>query len=224
MTPPFTPEQFFRVFADYNLAVWPAQLLLYALGVLLALRAYRGGAGAARPITQGLALLWAWMGAAYHLVFFRPINPAAVVFGVAFIGQAALFGAWGYRARSDVGEVQGAAAWWGTVLLAYALLGYPLLGWALGHRYPANPTFGVPCPTTIATLGLLLWLRKAAPWWLLPIPLLWVVVGTSAAFSFGMWEDLGLLAAGAVTLAVWRSTRTRREVLSGGRGQHRHAT
>jgi hypothetical protein len=210
MALPFTTEQFFGVFAAYNRAVWPAQLLLYALGVLLALLAYRGRAS--RSIALGLALLWAWMGAVYHLAFFRQINPAAVVFGVAFIGQAVLFGTWGYRAsRSTAREVQGAPAWWGSVLLAYALLGYPLLGWVLGHRYPGNPTFGVPCPTTIATLGLLVWLRKAAPWWLLPIPLLWVVVGTSAAFSFGMWEDLGLLAAGVVTLAVWWSARTRRQ-------------
>jgi hypothetical protein len=93
-------------------------------------------------------------------------------------------------------------------LLGYALAVYPLFGWSLGHRYPSSPTFGVPCPTTIATLGLLVWLSPPPPWWLLVVPLLWVVVGSSAAFALGIREDIGLLVAG-VTASAWLWYRSR---------------
>lgn len=48
----------------------------------------------------------------------------------------------------------------------------PSLGVAIGHTYPAQPTFGLPCPTTIFTFGLLLWVRPPVPWSLLVIPVL----------------------------------------------------
>lgn len=85
------------------------------------------------------------------------------------------------------------------VLLAYALVGYPLLGVALGHRYPATPTFGLPCPTAILTLALLLWAEPPVPKALLLVPLIWAAIGTSAAILLGVWQDLGLGVAGLVT-------------------------
>ena len=205
MSLPFTVERFLGVFEAYNRAVWPAQILLYSAGIGLVILGYRGRAGASRPIAFGLALLWAWMGGVYHLGFFRDINPAAVVFGIAFLLQAVLFIIWGLTARSDHrGTVTGMRAWLGGSLIAYALVAYPLLGWWLGHRYPASPTFGVPCPTTILTLGLFVWVRTR--WWLLVVPIAWVLVGTSAALALGMREDLGLLAAG-IAAVVWLRSR-----------------
>lgn len=63
---------------------------------------------------------------------------------------------------------------------------------------PAMPTFGLPCPTTIYTLGLLLWAERPMPRWLLTVPLAWSVLGASAARQLGVWEDLGLVAAGVL--------------------------
>lgn len=36
----------------------------------------------------------------------------------------------------------------GSLLMLYAMMIYPALGYFLGHVYPKAPTFGVPCPTT----------------------------------------------------------------------------
>jgi hypothetical protein len=88
----------------------------------------------------------------------------------------------------------------GGALIVFALVLYPAIGYALGHRYPAAPTFGLPCPTTIFTLGLLLFARPA-PRWVIVVPLLWAAVGSVAAFQLGVPEDLSLLAAGAMALA-----------------------
>jgi hypothetical protein len=79
---------------------------------------------------------------------------------------------------------------------------YPAISYALGHRYPAAPTFGLPCPTTIFTLGLLVWAGTALPRRVLIVPLLWALVGTSAALSLGMVEDFGLLVS-AIAVMIW---------------------
>jgi hypothetical protein len=216
---PFSSEQFFEVFGRYNEAVWPAQAGLLLLALIAVAAAVRGsGSGRPRRIVAAiLALLWAWMGLVYHIGFFRQINPAATVFGGLFIGQAALL-VW-YGLRRDAlhfgipGAARGAA---GAALIAYALLIYPVLGAAAGHGYPAAPTFGLPCPTTIFTLGLLLWTTRPAPWPVLIVPIAWAVVGTSAALQLGVIEDLGLpVAALVVAVAALRdrmSPQVRRPV------------
>jgi hypothetical protein len=153
--------------------------------------------------------LWGWMGTAYHVAFFQLINPAAEVFGVVFLLQAGLFATWAaIHHQGGIGRVRGAGVWVGGLMLAYAFLIYPALGWLLGHRYPASPTFGLPCPTTIATFGLFVWATPRPPWWLWVIPLGWTLVATSAALNLGMFEDLGLLAAG-LTAAAWLWYRSR---------------
>jgi len=81
-------------------------------------------------------------------------------------------------------------------------VGYPVASHLLGHRYPEMPTFGLPCPTTIFTLGMLLLCVSPVPRLLLAIPLLWVGVGTVGAFTFAMYEDFTLLFAGLLTLLL----------------------
>jgi MFS-type transporter involved in bile tolerance (Atg22 family) len=195
---PFSRDEFLGVFEAYNQAVWPAQVGLYVAAVIALVLAARTRGAASKGALAMLAALWLWMGVAYHFAFFTAINPAAWVFGATFVAQASLFG---LAALREPDHATPSPAWsrtLGATLLAYALLVYPLLGRFSDHSYPRSPTFGLPCPTTIFTFGLLLWLPGPAPGWLLVIPLLWAVVGSSAPFSFGIWEDLGLPVAAAI--------------------------
>ena len=201
---PFSVEQFFEVFGRYNQAVWPAQIVLVVLGVVAFGLVFSKRTGAARLLSAILALLWAWMAIAYHLVFFAAINPVARVFGLIFLVQAWLFSAAGVvRPRLVFGPVSTVRTVVGSALVLYALVFYPLLGYLAGHRYPETPTFGVPCPTTILTLGLLLFARSPFPRYLYFIPLLWSGVGSFAAFNLGVPQDLGLLAAGVLGGVAW---------------------
>jgi hypothetical protein len=84
----------------------------------------------------------------------------------------------------------------GILFLLYALIIYPVLGQNLGRGYPYSPTFGLPCPTTIFTFGILLFANKKMPWHLLIIPLLWSIIGFTAALTLTIYEDVGLLVAG----------------------------
>jgi uncharacterized protein DUF6064 len=207
---PFTIDQFFDVFRRYNEAVWPAQVIAVIDAFIAIGAAFRGGRRASRLAALVLAALWLWMGAVYHLQFFRAINPAAIVFGAAFLVQAGLL-TW-------VGVVQGrvvleprldVAGVVGGVLMVYSLVVYPEIGRALGHSYPAAPTFGLPCPTTIFTLGLFLWARPRMPLSLVIIPLLWAVVGSVAALQLGVGEDAGLAVSALVAAPLLaRHSRT----------------
>jgi hypothetical protein len=207
---PFTAEEFLTIFSTYNTAVWPAQIALAALAIVMLVLAIRGSPSAGVWIGAGLALLWIWMGAVYHVGFFARINPAARAFGIAFILQGVLFAWDAARTRSLTFRVRrDAPGIIGGVLIAYALLVYPLVGMLVGHTYPVAPTFGLPCPTTIFTFGLLVWAASTARRSLLIVPVLWSLLGVSAVVSFGMLEDAMLPIAAVVTVivTVWSGRR-----------------
>jgi hypothetical protein len=85
------------------------------------------------------------------------------------------------------------------------LVVYPIWASLAGHPYPELPTFGLPCPTTIFTIGVLSLASSARLRPILVAPILWSLVGSQAAFLLDVKPDLGLLVAGiaAVAMFVW---------------------
>ncbi|HZM33128.1 MAG TPA: DUF6064 family protein [Burkholderiales bacterium] len=215
MSLPFTREQFFQAFAGYNEAVWPAQVLLQGLALAAVWLAVARRRDAGPWIAAILALLWAWTGVAYHFVHFRPINPAATLFAAVFLAGAALFlweGVACARLRFDVTDRTRLAI--AGALIGYSLLVYPGLSVMLGHAYPAMPTFGLPCPTTIFTIGVLALLRPPYPRSVFIVPVLWALIGVQATFLLGVYEDLGLIAApGAGAWLALQGRRTHEQPL-----------
>lgn len=200
---PFTAQEFFAVFERYNEAVWPMQWVLYGLAALLVADAMQHRRR--RFALVLLAAFWVWVALAYHLTFFADINSAAPAFAVLFMIEAALLlGFAGSRTARSAGDSNPAGAVIGKMLIAYALLGYPLVGYLAGQRYPEVPTFGAPCPTTIFTIGMLVWLFAELPWWIVAIPVTWAVIGTSAALQLGVPEDVGLTIAGLCAVILFR--------------------
>ncbi|WP_372619821.1 DUF6064 family protein [Falsiroseomonas sp.] len=203
---PFTVAEFFAVFAAYNAAIWPAQAVALLLGAGTVALALRGGGAAARLVPAALAAMWIWTGLGYHLLHFAAINPAARLFGAAFLLQGGLLLLAAVRRGGlPFGPPRGWRGVFGLALVAYAALVYPLLGRLAGHEWSDLPAFGVtPCPVTIFTFGILLLAEAPVPRWLLAVPLLWAVIGGSAAVLLAVPQDwlllVGGLAAGAVML------------------------
>lgn len=208
--PPFTQDQFLAVFAAYNEAIWPAQIAAYVVGVAVVALSVGHPGLASRSVPSLLGVLWIWTGAAYHWLFFSPINPAALMFGAAFVLQGLLLLAFGLRGRVGFATDNPARRWTGLGLIVYAMLLYPLLGLAAGHVYPASPSFGItPCPLTIFTFGVLL-LASRASWLLMVVPVLWAFVGGSAAVLLGVPEDWMLpISAVAAVVLMMREARPR---------------
>jgi hypothetical protein len=196
---PFTTEQFLQVFEKYNQAIYPFQFALIIVAIATVFLAASRKPFANKLISCFLGFLWLWTGIVYHLIFFTAISTPAYVFGTLFIIQGLLFLYEGVvKNRLSFRSSQKFYGIFGAISIAYALVIYPLIGYALGRIFPTVQTFGVPCPTTIFTFGLLLWTDKRFSLGLLIIPVLWSLVGTSAAFSFGIKEDFGLLVAGTI--------------------------
>jgi len=200
---PFTADEFLGIFELYNRAVWPSQLILYALAVTALVALYRNDKRGRQVLFAVLSLLWAWMGAVYHITYFSTINKAAYGFGLLFIVQSMVFvyagiiqDKWSFDIRFDIYTIMG------LIFVAYALIGYPLVGILQGHTYPKSPTFGVPCPTTIFTFGVLLFSTHRISFFVLLIPFLWSIVGFSAAFQLSIYEDIGLVISGIVSTLI----------------------
>lgn len=201
---PFTREQFFATFVTYNEAIWPAQLLAYLLGLVAVALLFWRPPIADRAIAGILAAMWIWTGIGYHWLNFSQINKAALLFAALFVVQgAAIVYAGIVRERLRFGVDAGPVAWVGIAFVAYSAVIYPLLGIGTGHAYPETPMFGVtPCPVTIFTFGMLLLTSARVARWLLVIPLIWSLIGGSAAFLLGIPQDWLLLASGVITLPL----------------------
>lgn len=194
---PFSTEALLRLFAQYNAAIWPAQIVAYGLGLAAVLLALRPSAGSDRLIGAILAAAWIWTGAVFHMMYFAGINFAAPVFGALFVLQglllawtATLRGRVRFRFRRDV------FGWAGLGFVAVAMALYPLLVRLAGHGWPEAPLLGVaPAPTTLFTLGLLLLAEDRVPLHLAAVPLLWSLIGGALAFELDVPQDLTLLLA-----------------------------
>lgn len=200
---PFTTEQFLEVFKTYNQAVFPAQIIFYVFAIYCIYSIFKPTRNTDRIINSILSFLWLWIGIVYHLNFFTNINKAAYVFGFLFIIQGLIFFISGVVKRNlSFAYKKDWISTAGFVFLLYALIIYPVLGHLLGHQYPYSPTFGLPCPTTIFTFGLLLFTTKKISIWIIVIPLLWSFIGVSAAVNLSIYEDIGLLIAGVSGLVL----------------------
>ena len=194
---PFSQDQFFNVFEAYNLSLWPIPILLTGLGAVSAVVLVKNGVKYSRILFSVLSFFWVWMGVVYHILYFSSINRTAYLFGSVFIIQGLVFLYFGVikqkiKFNFDL-DLSGII---GLVLIVYALVAYPIISHFVGHVYPRSPTFGVPCPTTIFTFGLLLYSTTRIPWFMVLVPLLWTLIGFSAALNLSVKEDFGLAIAG----------------------------
>ncbi len=205
----YTTEVFFSVFARYNAAIWPAQVIAYALGVLVVGLTLRPRKGSDKFIAICLAASWLWTGVVYHMMYFTTIEGAAWAFGAAFAIEGIGF-AWPRPARRRLRfrfrpNLYG---WAGLGLVIFSLAAAPLIGSLMGHGWPRAPMFGVaPAPVTLFTLGMLLLTERRVPLRLAVIPVLWCLIGGTAGWLLNVPEDLALPLAGvaAMALVLWKN-------------------
>lgn len=201
---PFTREVFLGLFEQYNAAVWPAQPVAYALGLLVLLSALKPYKGSGRLIAAVLAAAWIWNGVAYHMLHFATLVWAAWAFGFLFVVQGLMFlGSGVLRGRLAFRFQGGVTGWIGIGMALFAMAAYPLIGALTGQGLPRIPPFGLaPCPTAIFTLGMLLLAAPRVPMHLLVIPLLWSIVGGAVAWQIDIPQDLALPAAAALAVVL----------------------
>ena len=209
---PFTADEFLDVFAAYNTTLWVPAWALCAFTAAVFVP-FVAGARVRMPLLMLLlAGHWFWAGLLYHALFFTAVNPAAWVFAALFVLQGVLF----VVTVSSRGMTAACVGSWRHVvsssLILYSLV-YPAIAWADGFVYPRMPTFGVPCPTVILTIGFLVALAPSSVL-LSIIPVAWSLIGVSAVWLFGVHADLVLPAAGALLVVdlIWRRSHVMKKL------------
>lgn len=207
---PFTRDEFLNVFVQYNESIFPLQFLFFVFALLVLFVIIKKSKQTGVITSLILGVFWLWIGIYYHLILFAVINPAAYAFGAVFVLQGFFFIYEGVVRKNLAFKIDKSIySYVGLLFILYALIIYPVLGSFFGHEYPANPTFGLPCPTTIFTFGILMFLSKKFPYYIISIPMIWALVGSTAAFRLSIYEDIGLLIAGVVgfTLLIFKNKK-----------------
>jgi hypothetical protein len=208
------PETLLELFTRYNNDLWPAHVVAYLLAVPLvwAIATRTSSPRVRRVPGLLLGILLVWLGVVFQGLYATDISrPLGIAYAVLFVlgGLAMIRGG----IRGDLLLNDGPPRFSrlvGVAAIGYALLVYPVLGYALGHGWPESPLFGMaPCPTVIALFGVLA-LAQPHPRHLFVLPIVWTLLATGPAVDRGVWEDVGMVVFGAAALvAAAREARER---------------
>lgn len=208
----YTPlNQFLAAFGRADTTAWPAQIVWYLAALAMVGLALRPVRRSSQLICALAAAYFAWIGIGYF-AWLSPGIGLSGVWAAVFTLQAVLLVVAGIarrdlviRPRRDLSSGLGA------VFIAYALIGYPLVGVLGGHALRVAPVFGVsPCATVTFFFGLLLWALPPAPKYLLLVPLAWALNAAPPNLATGVVVDIGMLVAAVITtgLIIWRDRAT----------------
>jgi len=200
MKTPFTQDQFFGVFEHYNQTIFPGQLIILLLGLAALVFLHSRIPLKNKILGVILSLLWIWTGLVYHIAFFSGINSIAKVFGGIFILQGLVILSEMYRTRLEFVFNPDIKSYLGYFFILFGLLIYPAISFFMEGSFIRTISLGLPCPTTIFTLGFFMFTGASFKRYLLIIPTLWAIVGISAAMHFGVYQDLMILVAALAAL------------------------
>lgn len=142
---PSSPAEFLNILEQYNLAIWPAQVILFLLGLItIALVVWRASEKVDKLVAGILAALWLWVTLAFWYAQFAPVAEFGYVLFVEFAIQAGLFLYFGiWKDALKFGFTRDRYSRVGALFVLYAL-GYPLVGLALGRSAHQLVTLGAP--------------------------------------------------------------------------------
>jgi hypothetical protein len=207
-----TRNQFLATFGRADTTAWPMQIVWYAAAVAMVALALLPARRWSSPLICALAAAYfAWIGIGYFAWLNPDIGLSTLWAGV-FTLQAVLLAVAGIARRDLVIRPRwDLSSGLGAVFIAYALIGYPLVGVLGGDPLRVVPLFGVsPCATVTFFFGLLLWAVPPAPKYLLLVPLAWALNAAPKNMALGVVVDYGMIAAALITAGwiIWRDRAT----------------
>lgn len=211
----FSLEEFLLVLESYNLAIWPLQIIAYVLIVLVLFFSLKPTKYSTKIVLAILSFFWLFTGIVFCLLYWAPTHIFGYIFGVCCIAQGLLFLYSITRSDITISSPDKTYTLIGILFVLYAIIGYQVFGYYLGHIYPKFFAVGlVPCPTTIFTLGIFLIINKKIPIKYFVIPLMISLGGFLAAYN-GIYEDIGLIIAGILStiLIMQKNARVKRKDL-----------
>ena len=210
-------EEFWNLIHRYDASIFPVQFAFSIVAiVLIVFIAKKPSAKLNRLVNFFLMLCYLWIGIIFFLGFNRELSAQMHYFQPVLIFIIALL--FGLDIFMKNSNFQFPTVRWhrGIVLffMVYSIVGYPVIGWLLGHPYSVQiaggfsiwvPIVGVyPCPTTILSIALL---GAALPQGdkKVMIPLLFWALSSifgPPVRNYGVYEDIGLFMAGIYGLLM----------------------
>ena len=194
----FTIDDLLLIFERFNVAVWPLQIIAYILGLLVVFFTVKQTKYSMKIVLAILSLFWLSIGIVFCLIYWAPSFKSAYGFGIFSIVLGFLFLVSIFKPNYSDCPRSKLHSTVGIIFIVYAMAGYVLFGYFLGHIYPKSVPFGlVPCPTAVFTFGWLLLIDKRFPRYYLIVPCIVAVAGLLAVYK-GMYEDIGLFLTGVI--------------------------
>lgn len=188
-------EIFWNTIASYNASTWPFQLILAAMGAVLAAMLWKRPSPAVRVVMKTyMACINFWIAGVYYMIYCRERE----YYDMLALFWAVMGGLWLYdlafkRSSLDRTERRSGFA---LLLLAMPVI-YPLCSLALGREFPMITSPVMPCSVAIFTIGLMLAFSERVNIVLAMLLCHWALIGLSKVYFFGIPEDY-LLACSAV--------------------------
>jgi hypothetical protein len=200
----FGSNDFFETLFKYNNTVWPMPIVGYVLGLIVIISLCYENKLADRMVSLVLGFFWMWVGLVQQLAFFTKIDDWANIVGILFVLQSILFLWFGVIKNSLVFRIPFSGYdLIGIFFIVYSIIAYPIIGFFVGHTYPASAVFGIAAsPTVIFTLGIFLFAVGEFPIFMLIIPVLWAMLGFATSMFMGIHEDFVLFVAAASCLIL----------------------
>ena len=194
----FSLEEFLVVLENYNVAIWPLQIIAYALILLVLFILLKPTKYSTKIVSAILSFFWLFTGIVFCFIYWAPSHIFGYIFGICCTAQGLLFLYSLLRSDITIGLPNKANMLIGVLFILYAVIGYQILGYYLDHIYPKFFAVGlVPCPTTIFTFGLFVIVNTKIPIKYVAIPFVISLGGFLAAYN-GIYEDIGL-----IILGIW---------------------
>jgi hypothetical protein len=181
----FSPRVYYRLLELHNVAVWPAHILTVLSGLAVLYLLLSPGRSRDRFVFLALGAIWLWVAWSFLWHRYASINWAAAYVapfyaleGLLIILIGAAKGTLPFPTDRKIPFLSGLA------LLAFSLVGYPLIARGFGRPWLAAEVFGIaPDPTATATLAILALSRSRWRWLLMILPLLWCMIGGATLWA-----------------------------------------
>lgn len=211
----FSRQAYIGLFELLNTTLWPAHLVILAVGLVIGLIVLRRNAAGYRVVWALLGLLWIWSGWHFFYVQYTAINWAAAYVAPMFWLQGLLFGLFAVVQTCPeiryTGTVAGRTA---MMLYLFALIGYPAATLALGRPLDSVEFPGISAdPGVVATLAVLVLCRGSFMWLSWIVPIVWCALTGLTLWMLGSPEFFiaPLAGAAAVVAAVSGSRKSQPE-------------
>ena len=196
----FSPQNYLRLMANYNQAIWPWQIIMFLLGALNLFAITYDVKHKDQLINLSLFVCWVWVGIFFHHRYFSVINWAAQLFVLLFVLQALVFLIFGvllnkirYRLSLDTDKAAITQST-GLAIFIFSLVFYPPLTAYIQGDWARASYFGVAAdPTCTATLGLLLMSKFSGRWYDFILPFLWCLISVTMSWLMFSKEALIIL-------------------------------